>query len=34
MDPVIEQHPGSLLQLVERCALVGFWRLDARRRTV
>jgi diguanylate cyclase (GGDEF)-like protein/PAS domain S-box-containing protein len=30
MDPVIENNPGNLLQLVERSAFVGFWRLDAR----
>ena len=31
MDPVIAQNAGNLLQLVERSAFVGFWRLDARR---
>jgi diguanylate cyclase (GGDEF)-like protein/PAS domain S-box-containing protein len=30
MDPVIAQNAGELLQLVERSAFVGFWRLDAR----
>lgn len=30
MDPVIENNAGNLLQLVERSAFVGFWRLDAR----
>lgn len=30
MEPVIEQNAGNLLQLVERSAFVGFWRLDAR----
>ncbi len=30
MDPVIAHNPGNLLQLVERSAFVGFWRLDAR----
>src|SRR3954470_2628758 len=34
MDPVIAHNPGSLLQLVERSAFVGFWRLDARHRTL
>src|SRR5205085_6471936 len=34
MDPVIAQNPGSLLQLVERSAFVGFWRLDTRHRTL
>lgn len=29
MDPVIAQNAGSLLQLVERSAFIGFWRLDA-----
>jgi len=28
MDPVIADHAGSLLQLVERSAFIGFWRLD------
>lgn len=30
MDPVIAHNAGKLLQLVERSAFVGFWRLDAR----
>ncbi|RYF18975.1 MAG: EAL domain-containing protein [Comamonadaceae bacterium] len=30
MDPLIEHNAGDLLQLVERSAFVGFWRLDAR----
>ncbi|HVE55012.1 MAG TPA: PAS domain-containing protein, partial [Ramlibacter sp.] len=30
MDPVNAQNAGNLLQLVERSAFVGFWRLDAR----
>jgi diguanylate cyclase (GGDEF)-like protein/PAS domain S-box-containing protein len=30
MDPVIANNAGNLLQLVERSAFVGFWRLDAR----
>jgi diguanylate cyclase (GGDEF)-like protein/PAS domain S-box-containing protein len=30
MDPVTAHNAGSLLQLVERSAFVGFWRLDAR----
>jgi diguanylate cyclase (GGDEF)-like protein/PAS domain S-box-containing protein len=30
MDSVIAQNAGDLLQLVERSAFVGFWRLDAR----
>lgn len=30
MDPVIAHNPGSLLQLVESSAFLGFWRLDAR----
>jgi diguanylate cyclase (GGDEF)-like protein/PAS domain S-box-containing protein len=29
MDSVIAQNAGQLLQLVERSAFVGFWRLDA-----
>jgi len=32
MDPVIAQDAGELLELVERSAFIGFWRLDARRR--
>jgi diguanylate cyclase (GGDEF)-like protein/PAS domain S-box-containing protein len=31
MDSVISQNAGNLLQLVERSAFVGFWRLDSRR---
>ncbi|MBC5783138.1 EAL domain-containing protein [Ramlibacter sp. USB13] len=34
MDPVTAHNPASLLQLVERSAFVGFWRRDARRRTL
>ncbi|HEY0822555.1 MAG TPA: diguanylate cyclase, partial [Ramlibacter sp.] len=34
MDPVIAHNPGNLLQLVERSAFVGFWRLDARQGTL
>jgi diguanylate cyclase (GGDEF)-like protein/PAS domain S-box-containing protein len=34
MDPVIANSPGNLLQLVERSAFVGFWRLDTRHHTV
>jgi diguanylate cyclase (GGDEF)-like protein/PAS domain S-box-containing protein len=34
MDPVIAQNAGNLLQLVERSAFVGFWRLDAREGTL
>ena len=34
MDPVTENNPGNLLQLVERSAFVGFWRLDARHGTL
>lgn len=30
MDPLIEHNAGDLLQMVERSAFVGFWRLDAR----
>jgi diguanylate cyclase (GGDEF)-like protein/PAS domain S-box-containing protein len=30
MDPVTAHNPGNLLQLVERSAFIGFWRLDAR----
>ncbi|HEX2546458.1 MAG TPA: EAL domain-containing protein [Ramlibacter sp.] len=30
MDSVIAHNAGNLLQLVERSAFVGFWRLDAR----
>src|SRR5262245_14914794 len=30
MDPVIAHNAGQLLELVERSAFVGFWRLDAR----
>lgn len=30
MDSVIRHNAGNLLQLVERSAFVGFWRLDAR----
>lgn len=29
MDPLIAHNAGELLQLVERSAFVGFWRLDA-----
>ncbi|HYE38487.1 MAG TPA: PAS domain-containing protein, partial [Ramlibacter sp.] len=29
MDPLIAHNAGDLLQLVERSAFVGFWRLDA-----
>ena len=32
MDAVIAHNAGNLLQLVERSAFVGFWRIDARRR--
>ena len=32
MDPVTAHDPGSLLQLVERSAFIGFWRRDARHR--
>ncbi|HEX6242139.1 MAG TPA: PAS domain-containing protein, partial [Polyangiales bacterium] len=32
MDSVIAAGAANLLQLVERSAFVGFWRLDARRR--
>ncbi|MDB5912174.1 MAG: signal transduction protein : sensor, domain [Ramlibacter sp.] len=31
MDSVIAQNAGKLLELVERSAFVGFWRLDSRR---
>jgi len=31
MDSVIARNAGELLELVERSAFVGFWRLDARR---
>jgi diguanylate cyclase (GGDEF)-like protein/PAS domain S-box-containing protein len=34
MNPVIAHNAGNLLQLVERSAFVGFWRLDARQRTL
>ena len=34
MDPVIAHHAGKLLELVERSAFVGFWRLDARNGTL
>lgn len=34
MDPVIAHNAGNLLQLVERSAFVGFWRLDARQGTL
>lgn len=30
MDPVIARNPGSLLQLVESSAFLGFWRLQSR----
>jgi diguanylate cyclase (GGDEF)-like protein/PAS domain S-box-containing protein len=32
MDSAIPNNAGNLLQLVERSAFVGFWRLDARQR--
>jgi PAS domain S-box-containing protein len=34
MHPVIAHNAGNLLQLVERSAFVGFWRLDARQHTL
>jgi diguanylate cyclase (GGDEF)-like protein/PAS domain S-box-containing protein len=34
MNPVIAHNAGNLLQLVERSAFVGFWRRDARQRTL
>jgi diguanylate cyclase (GGDEF)-like protein/PAS domain S-box-containing protein len=34
MNPVIAHNAGNLLQLVERSAFVGFWRLDARQGTL
>ena len=34
MDPVIAHNAGKLLELVERSAFVGFWRLDARNGTL
>jgi diguanylate cyclase (GGDEF)-like protein/PAS domain S-box-containing protein len=34
MNPVIAHNAGNLLQLVERSAFVGFWRLDAKRQTL
>jgi diguanylate cyclase (GGDEF)-like protein/PAS domain S-box-containing protein len=34
MDPVIANNAGKLLELVERSAFVGFWRVDARRNTL
>ena len=34
MNPVLAHNAGNLLQLAERSAFVGFWRLDARRRTL
>src|SRR5690349_9411382 len=34
MNPVIAHNAGNLLQLVERSAFVGFWRLDAKQRTL
>src|SRR4051812_15587054 len=34
MDPVIANNAGKLLELVERSAFVGFWRIDARQNTL
>jgi len=34
MDPVLAKDATSLLELVEQSAFVGFWRLDARNRTL
>ena len=34
MEPVTASNPGNLLQLVERSTFLGFWRIDARHRTL